>query len=112
MLFSVLLIYIIVRVPLCGYLWQMGDGYHLLALCAAHLSHETSHGIGYTAAHACVYLIEDDGGKCSPHAHECLQCQHHTRYLASAGCFGDGTGRAREELLMDGTQVLLGKEWK
>ena len=83
-----------------GYLGQMGDGDNL-AVLTAHLLHHLGHLLGNLAAHARVYLVEDDGRQFHGSADHCLQRQHHASNLTARGHLSDrlewGRGVGREE---------------
>ena len=65
-----------------GYLGQVGNGYDL-SFGLSHFLHDVGHFLGYLAADAGVYLVEDDGGQLHGTTNHGLQRQHDAGYLTT-----------------------------
>ena len=75
--------------PRC-YLWQVGDADYL-TVAIGHLLHYHAHLLGYLAADASVYLVEDDGGEFHRTAYHCFDGKHDACYLSTRCYLADGS---------------------
>ena len=80
--------------PARSYLRQMGDR-NDLTVVLPHFHHDGRHHLGYLSAHACVDLVEDDGGQLHLAADHGFQREHDAGYLTTRSHLADGLkGRA------------------
>ena len=99
---AVLLGHLVVGGAHGGYLGQMRNADNL-AVGIAHLPHNVGHLLGHASAHACIYLIKDDGGQFDGSADHSLERQHDAGYLAARRYLRDGLQGG----ILVGTEVEL-----